>query len=179
MVLKVAVISAAVVLALVAVVLIVAARRPDTFRIERSIEIQARPERIFALIDDFHNWSQWAPQDREDPSIQRNFSGPASGFGAESEWTSKGRAGAGRMSISEAVPPERVVIDVHFVKPFVAHNVNTFTLEPIGSTTRVTWSMQGTNVYMLKLMSVLVDMDHMMGEHFETGLHDLKAAAEK
>ncbi len=179
MLLKVALISVAVVLVFVAVVLILAARKPATFRIERSIEIQARPERIFALIDNFHNWSQWAPQDREDPSIQRSFSGPASGLGAESEWTSKGRAGAGRMSVAEVVPPERVVIDVHFVKPFVAHNVNTFTLEPVGSVTRVTWSMQGTNVYMLKLMSVLVDMDRMMGEHFESGLRDLKAAAEK
>lgn len=179
MILRIAFISAAVVLVFVAVVLIIAARKPDTFRIERSIDIQARPDRIFALIDDFHNWSQWAPQDREDPSIQRTFSGPANGVGAESEWTSEGRAGAGRMAIAEIVPPERVVIDVHFVKPFVAHNVNTFTLEPEGASTKVTWSMQGTNVFMLKLMSVLADMDRMMGEHFESGLRDLKAAAEK
>jgi carbon monoxide dehydrogenase subunit G len=179
MILRVALISAAVVVAFVAVVLIVAARKPDTFRIERSIEIQAPPEKIFPLIDDFHNWSQWAPQDREDPSIQRTFSGPASGIVAESAWTSKGRAGTGQMSIAESVPSQRVVIDVHFVKPFVAHNVNTFMLEPEGSATKVTWSMQGTNVYMLKLMSVLADMDRMMGEHFESGLRDLKAAAEK
>ena len=179
MILRIALISAAVVLAFVAGVLIIAARKPDTLRIERSIEIHAAPGKIFALVDDFHNWGQWAPQDREDPTIQRTFSGPVSGVGAESEWTSKGRAGEGRMAIVESVSPARVVIDVHFVKPFVAHNVNTFTLEPEGGSTRVTWSMQGTNVYMLKLMSVLVDMDRMMGEHFESGLRDLKAAAEK
>jgi uncharacterized protein YndB with AHSA1/START domain len=179
MILRIALISAGIVAAAIAAVLILAARKPDTLSIARSIEIRAAPEKIFALIDDFHNWSQWAPQDREDPSIQRTFSGPASGVGAESEWTSKGRAGTGQISIAEAVPPERVVVDVHFVKPFVAHNVNTFTLEPDGASTKVTWSMQGTNVYMLKLMSVLVDMDRMMGEHFESGLRDLKIAAEK
>jgi len=179
MILRIAFMSVAAVLVFVAVVLVLAARKPDTLRIERSIEIQAPRERIFVLIDDFHNWNQWAPQDREDPSIRRTFSGPASGVGAESEWTSEGRAGTGRMSISESAPPERVVIDVHFVKPFVAHNVNTFLLEPDGTSTKLTWSMQGTNVYMLKLMSVLVDMDRMMGEHFESGLRDLKAAAEK
>jgi len=179
MILKIAFISAAIVIVLVAAVLIAAARKPDTVRIERSIEIQAAPEKIFALIDDFHNWSQWAPQDREDRTMQRTFSGPSSGVGAESAWTSKGRAGTGQMAIVESVPAKRIVIDVHFVKPFVAHNVNTFTLEPDGASTKVTWSMQGTNVYMLKLMSVLVDMDHMMGEHFESGLRDLKAAAEK
>jgi uncharacterized protein YndB with AHSA1/START domain len=179
MILRIAFISAAAVLVFVAVVLIIAARKPDTLRIERSIEIQASRERIFALIDDFHNWNKWAPQDREDPSIRRTFNGPASGVGAESEWTSEGRAGTGRMSITESVRPERLVVDVHFAKPFVAHNVNTFTLEPEGASTKVTWTMQGTNVYMLKLMSVLVDMDRMMGEHFESGLRDLKAAAEK
>jgi len=177
--LRIAFISAGVIGAVIAAVLIIAATKPDTLRIERSIEIQAPPEKIFALIDDFHKWSQWAPQDREDPSIRRTFSGPVGGVGAESEWTSKGRAGAGRMSIVESVPCDRTVIDVHFIKPFVAHNVNTFTLQPDGSSTKVTWTMQGTNVYMLKLMSILVDMDRMMGEHFESGLRDLKAAAEK
>ena len=177
--LRIALISAFFVVAVVAAVLAIAARKPDTLRVQRSIEIGAPRERIFVLIANFQNWSQWAPQDREDPSIQRSFSGPASGVGAESEWTSRGRAGAGRMSVAEAVAPERVVIDVHFVKPFVAHSVNVFTLEPDGAGTRVTWSMQGTNVYMLKLMSVLVDMDRMMGEHFESGLRDLKTAAER
>jgi uncharacterized protein YndB with AHSA1/START domain len=177
--LKVALIAAAVVAVVIAVVLIVAARKPDSFRIERSIAIQAPPERIFGLIDDFHKWDQWAPQDREDPTMKRTFAGPVSGVGAQSEWTSKGRAGTGQMSIAESEAPRRIVVDVHFVKPFVAHNVNTFTLEPEGTMTKVTWEMTGTNVYMLKLMSVLVDMDRMMGEHFESGLRDLKAAAEK
>lgn len=179
MILRIAFMSAAVVLVVVAGVLMIAARKPDTLSIERSIEIHATPENIFALIDDFHNWSQWAPQDREDPTIRRSFSGPESGVGAESEWTSEGRAGAGHMAITESVAPERAVIDVQFVKPFVAHNVNTFALEPDGAATKVTWRMQGTNVYMLKLMSVLVNMDRMMGEHFENGLRDLKSAAEK
>src|ERR1700757_5112686 len=156
MVLRVAFISAGIVAAVVAAVLIVAARKPDTLRIERSIEIQAPRERIFALIDDFHNWSRCAPQDCEDPSIRRTFSGPASGEGAASEWTSEGRAGTGRMTIAKSLPPERVVVDVHFVKPFVAHNVSTFTLEPVGPSTKVIWTMQGTNAYVLELMSVLV-----------------------
>jgi hypothetical protein len=143
------------------------------------VTIQASPEKIFPLINDFHNWSEWAPQDREDPSMKRTYSGPASGVGAESEWTSSGRAGSGRMSITESAPPSRVVIDVHFVKPFTVHNVNLFTLEPDGAATKVTWTLQGTNLYFMKVMSVFSSMDRMMGGHFESGLRDLKAAAEK
>lgn len=40
------------------------------------------------------------------------------------------------------------------------------------------WSMHGTNVYMMKVMSVFVSPDRMIGGHFETGLANLKAAAE-
>ncbi len=130
---RIVVLVAVGVLVAVAAILILAATKPDSFRIERSVTIQASAEKIFPLINDFHNWSQWAPQDREDPSIKRTYSGPASGVGAVSEWSSSGKAGSGTMSITESAPGSRVVIDVHFVKPFAAHNVNVFTLEPGGN----------------------------------------------
>jgi len=163
---------------LLALVFLFAAIRPSTIRFQRSVVIDASPEKIFGLINDFHNWSRWAPQDREDPTIQRTYSGPASGTGAISEWQGKGSTGKGKMSITESVPFNRISIETDFEKPFVAHNVNEFVLEPDGSATRVTWTMQGTNLYMMKVMSIFVNMDRMMGKHFETGLDNLKAVAE-
>src|SRR5580704_12500697 len=164
--------------ALIAGVLIFAATRPDLIRIERSTTINAPPEKIFPFIDDFHNWSQWAPQDKEDITVKRTFSGSASGEGAVSDWTGTGNTGRGRMSITRSVPPTNVSVLVDWVKPFQAHNLNEFTLEPQGAATKVTWTMQGTNVYMMKLMSVFTNMDHFMGKHFEDGFANLKAAAE-
>jgi uncharacterized protein YndB with AHSA1/START domain len=163
----------------IAAVLIIAASRPDTFAIQRSRSIQAPPEKIFALINDFHNWSQWAPQDREDSTMKRTFSGPGSGTGAASEWKSSGSAGAGRMMITESAAPRKITVKVDFVKPFEAHNVNEFTLEPSGTSTTLTWSMQGTNLFIMKIMGVAVSMDRMVGKRFETGLDNLKATAEK
>src|SRR5208283_1713291 len=110
--------------ALIAALLILAASRPDTFNIQRSRTIQAPPEKIFALINDFHHWSQWAPQDREDPTMRRTFTGAESGIGAISDWNSSGSAGAGRMEITESTPPQKILVKVDFVKPFEAHNVN-------------------------------------------------------
>ena len=40
---------------LIVAVLIIAATRPDTFRVQRSIRIQAPPEKIFPLINDLHH----------------------------------------------------------------------------------------------------------------------------
>lgn len=164
---------------LIAAVLLFAATRPDTFQIQRSVVIQAPPEKIFPLLNNLHNWPQWAPQDKDDPSIKRTFSGPDSGTGAVSDWSGSGNTGRGRMTIIESVPPKRTIVQVDWVKPFATRNLNQFSLEPEGSSTRVTWGMQGPNLYVMKLLSVFINMDRMMGAHFETGLLNLKAAAER
>jgi uncharacterized protein YndB with AHSA1/START domain len=167
-----------VVAVLIAGVLIFAATKPKTFRIERTTMIDAPPERIFALLNDFHNWPMWETLDRRDATIKRTFSGSASGAGAISEWAGSGSTGKGRMSITKSVAPTIVAVMADWEKPFVAHNLNEFTLEPHGRTTKLTWTMQGTNVYVMKLMSVFVNMDRFMGKHFEAGLASLKSAAE-
>ena len=175
MILRIATVVAVLILA----VLAFAATRPNTFHVERSISINAPPEKIFALINDFHSWSSWAPQDKEDPTMNRTYSGAASGEGAVSEWDSTGSAGKGRMSITESVPPRMISVKVDFEKPFAAHNVNEFTLEPAGASTNVTWTMRGVNLYVMKVMSIFVNMDKAVGKHFESGLNNLKTAAEQ
>jgi uncharacterized protein YndB with AHSA1/START domain len=180
-ILRMITIFAVAIAAVLAFVFIVAATRPNTFRVERSVTIDAPPENIFPLIDDFHNWPGWAPQDKEDPSMKRTYSGAASGTGAVSDWNSTGNAGRGRMSIMESTPPTGLVIKVDFVKPFAAHNLNEFVLRPTsgqGPATKVTWTMQGSNLCVMKLMSTFVNMDRVMGKHFESGLNNLKKAAE-
>lgn len=168
-----------VVLLLIAAILLIAAMKPATFAIERSVTIEASPETIYPLINDFHNWNEWAPQDREDRSLVRMYNGPRQGVGAISEWAGSAGGGKGRMQITASVPYSKIAVDVDFEKPFQAHNVNEFMLEPAGNLTTVTWKMRGTNVFMMKLMSIFMNMDRMMGKHFETGLQNLKRAAEK
>jgi hypothetical protein len=83
------------------------------------------------------------------------------------------------MLITESAPSSRVAIKVDFVKPFESHNLNEFTFEPAGASTKVTWSWRGQNLYFMKVMEIFVNMDKMIGKHFEDGLANLKAVAEK
>jgi uncharacterized protein YndB with AHSA1/START domain len=163
----------------VLVILVIATFRSGAIEILRSRSIQAPPEKVFAWIDDFHNWKQWAPQDVEDPAMKRTFSGPEHGLGAASEWSGSGNSGKGRMWIVESEPPKNIAIKVDFVKPFAAHNVNEFTLESAGASTLVTWKMHGTNAYFMKVMGIFVNLDKVMGGHFERGLDNLKIVCEK
>ena len=170
---------AIVVLILIAAILAFAATKPNDFRVERSASIQAPPEKIFPLIDDFHNWPAWSPWEKLDPAMQRTLSGPASGPGAVYAWKGNSKVGQGRMEILQAAAPSRVAIKLDFLEPFEGHNTTEFVLQPQGSATQVNWAMYGPNTYMGKLMSVFMSMDKMIGKDFEAGLANLKAAAEK
>ena len=159
-------------------VLAFAATMPDTFRLQRSASINAPPDKIFPIISDFRNWGLWSPWEKMDPELKRTYSGAANGKGAVYAWEGN-KAGQGRMEITEASSPPKVTLNLDFVRPFEAHNVVEFTLEPVGSATNVTWTMQGEQPYMAKVISVVVDMDKIVGKDFERGLADLKAAAER
>ena len=167
-----------VVLALVAL-LIAAAFRPDTFRVERAIQINAPADRIYPLIDDFHRWTAWSPWEKRDPALKRDYSGAASGKGAVYAWEGNKDVGQGRMEILEAVPPSRIVIKLDFLKPFEAHNTAEFTLQPAGGGTELRWVMHGPQPYLFKLMNLLFNMDKMVGKDFEAGLASIKAIAEQ
>jgi uncharacterized protein YndB with AHSA1/START domain len=162
----------------VAIVLSYAATRPSRYEIRRETTIAAPVSVVYPLIADLHNWPRWAPQDREDATMRRTFEGAASGVGAQSTWQSTGTAGAGSMEIVEAVPDKLVRVQVDWTKPFETRNVNTFELKAEGQSTQVIWAMEGQNLFPLKVMSVFVNLDRMLGRHFEKGLKDLKSAAE-
>jgi uncharacterized protein YndB with AHSA1/START domain len=153
------------------------ATRPAAFRIARTRTIPARPEAIFALINDFHGWAQWSPWEKVDPSMTRTYEGPAAGEGATYRWSGNGKAGAGSMVITASVPSSRVEIALAFLKPFPANNTALFTLEPDGDNTRVTWAMEGQNAFPAKAFGVFVNMDEMLGKDFNAGLEALAAAA--
>lgn len=167
----------------VAGILIYAATRPDTFRVQRSTSIKAPPDKIFALINDLHGWGAWSPYEKKDPAMKRTFSGPPSGKGAVYEWDGDKNVGKGRMEITEVTPPNKILIKLDFIKPFEGHNTAEFTMEPKGDSTVVTWAMYGPCPYMAKVMGVVMglfmNMDEMIGNDFAAGLASLKATVEK
>src|ERR1700733_692807 len=180
MILKIVLIVTIAIVVVITGTLVFADTKPNVIEVTRSITIQAPAEKIFPLIDDFHHWPGWAPQDREDPTMKRIYNGAESGAGAISDWQGTGNTGKGRMTITESTAPNKVVVKVDFVRPFVAHNINEFVLEPSqpGASTKVTWTMRGRNMFFMKVMGVFVNMDRMLGKHFEAGLQNLKMVSQ-
>src|SRR3954466_5399743 len=122
---------ATIIVALIAILLIAAAFRPNSFRVERSTAINASPERIAPLIADFHQWPAWSPWEKIDPALQRSYSGAPSGKGAKYGWVGNNKIGVGSMEITDS-SSSSIKIDLAFLKPFECHNNVEFKLRPDG-----------------------------------------------
>ncbi|MGB8337762.1 MAG: SRPBCC family protein, partial [Burkholderiales bacterium] len=64
---------------IVTAILIYASTRPDSFRVERATIINAPPEKVFPIINDFHAWEGWSPWEKLDPNVKRSYDGAGSG----------------------------------------------------------------------------------------------------
>lgn len=177
--LKIALIALAIIAVGVAGLLAYASTKPDVSRIARSARIEALADRVFPLINELPTWQAWSPYEKKDPDMQRSFTGPAAGVGAQYAWAGDRNIGEGRMEIVESAAPSKVAIRLEFLKPFRHTAMADFTLQPAGEGTTVTWTMTGPANLMSKVMSIFFDFDKMIGGDFEAGLADLKALAEK
>ena len=151
----------------------------DTYTVQRSTTVQAPPGRLFEQVEDFHRWPAWSPWEGLDPAMQRTYGGAAKGVGATYAWSGHRKAGQGRMEITDADDPTRVVVALDFLKPFKSSSVTTFTFAPEGEGTRVTWTMAGPSTLGLKIMGIFTSMDKLVGKDFEKGLARLKTVAEQ
>jgi hypothetical protein len=150
---------------------------PGTYRIQRSIVIDAPPDRIYPLVAAPRHWREWSIWNRRDPAMAMTFFGPESGAGAGWSWDSK-TEGKGRMTFVTADPAKGFTYELFF--PDVdSTSTGEIRFEPQGSATRVTWTNAGSlgGNPLMHYMAAL--MDRMVGPDFEAGLANLKLLAEK
>jgi hypothetical protein len=164
-------------LAGIAVVLVLAAIRPDTFRVTRSTTVQAPPERLHPLINDLRQFNTWNPYEKKDPQLRGEYRGPQAGPGAAYHFQGNKDVGKGSIQILESAPA-KVTMELHMIEPFEARNRVEFSLQPRGNATEVTWAMNCASPLMARIVGLFLDMDRMIGRDFEAGLANLKQRAE-
>ena len=150
------------------------ATQPAAFKIARTATIAAPPGKVFAAVNDFHNWQAWSPWMALDPNAKSTFEGP----GAKFAWSGNDKIGEGRMEIKDSKPGDHVLIKLDFIRPMQGTSDTEFTFKPSGSGTDVTWSMTGEDGFVGKAARYFMNLDKMVGGDFERGLAKLKAVAE-
>lgn len=153
------------------------ATRPAEFAIERTQRVQAPPAVVYDHIASLRAMDVWSPWVRMDAQMKVSYAGPESGVGARSAWEGP-EMGRGRLTVTAVAPGREVEMRLEMLAPMEASDRILFTLAPAGAGTDVTWRMEGRNGFLGKLMTLIVDVDEMIGGPFEQGLAGLRDVAE-
>ena len=86
------------VLLLLLVLVLIGLILPQSYSVNKTIEINANIEVVKPLVTDFSQWQKWSPWEKVDSSIRFTLGEPSSGLGAHQSW--KGKWGYGEMIIT-------------------------------------------------------------------------------
>ncbi len=148
---------------------------PRTHQVQATVEIDAAPATVFALVNDFRRYTEWSPWARTDANARILYSGPLRGEGAVMTWDGA-VIGSGSQVITSSTPYERVAITMNPGEDGEAQSW--FTLTPGVGTTHVSWSFEadyGMNIvgrYFASMLGAVIARD------YHDGLQNLKALAE-
>ena len=167
------------VLGLVALILVIGAFQPTRVEFQRSTDIHASKEIVFAKVNDLTSYEEWGPWKEEDPTIKTTYGKITQGLGASYSWTSE-ESGSGTMTIVESTPPTWQKTALDFGGE--GGGEGWFNLEDgENRTTKVAWGM-GFNVpYPFNAFTLFTksSMEKEVNDMFDLGLANLKAMCEK
>jgi hypothetical protein len=164
---------------LVVIFVIVVALQPSNFKVTRVATMAAAPDKVFAQVNDFHNWAAWSPWAKMDPEAKNSFEGASSGQGAVFRWTGNSDVGAGSMEITESRPNDLIRLVLNFTEPMAGICDTEFRFVPDGDGTKMTWTMTGENGFIGRAICMFMSMDKMVGGQFEDGMANIKAIVER
>lgn len=146
---------------------------PSTYRVERSVVMQARPEAVFAHVNALKHWPDWTAWTvTKYPDMKYAFAGPESGVGASYSWNGES-SGNGELKITKVDPNRRLDYELSFEH---GKHVSTgaIVIEPQGEAIKVTWFNEGSLGWNPVARVFGLMMDRMMGPDFEEGLRKLQ-----
>jgi uncharacterized protein YndB with AHSA1/START domain len=164
------------VVALILILIAVGFLLPSRYKVQRSIEVAAPPDKVYTLIADPREWKRWTVWNRRDPAMKIEYAGPPSGVGAKWSWQSRSE-GSGAMEFTAAMPGQRLGYRLSFPE-FGIQSDGVLLLETFGGGTRVIWTNEGDMGSSPLNRWFGVMMDTLVGPDFEAGLANLKQLAE-
>lgn len=149
---------------------------PSTYKVQRSLYVNAPIDIVFEEIKTFKKWEKWSPQKEKDPKLKSLYS--ANGGRLNSYWIWKGqKAGQGKITIIGVKDPKQILYRHSIQKPYLLELNGSLSLEPRGTQTEIIWIAEGTNPFYLRVFNLVMDKN--IGPDFEKGLALLKTIVER
>lgn len=150
---------------------------PGASHVERSIDIAAPPEKVFAIAGNLRRVPEWSPWPAIDPKVSFSFEGPEQGgVGQVMRWSSNNpMVGNGTETVTDYAPDVRLLTKTDYGG--FGSSAGSLTLTPLPNGTRVTRSIETPLPGVIDRWAGL-GMDRTVGTEVEKGLGNLKARAE-
>lgn len=150
---------------------------PDSYHVERSVDIHAPAETVFARVGDLKQWPAWTVWHEKDPEMKTTYSASTTGTGAFQKWDGP-QAGKGELTITSYEAPRRLTYDLYF-PDWNMRSTGALAIAPgEAGAVRVTWSCDGKIGANPMHRWFGLTFDRMIGGDFESGLRKLKSLSE-
>lgn len=170
-----------IILGLILLVFILAFFSPTKWSIEAEVIIDKSKADIYnyiKLLRNSENYNKWVMLD---PNMSREFKGTDGTVGFIYLWDSPiKQVGKGEQEVIAMKENEFVEYEIRFFKPFQGVSTSMLKLQEINSTqTKVSWSFNSSNTYMMKVLHVLLNLKKVLKKDLQTSLGNLKSLLEK
>lgn len=161
-------------------VLVLSMLAPKTYNVFRSIEIAKPRNEVFKYLKSLKKQDEWSPWAKKDPNMEKKFTGTDGEEGAISHWKGNKEVGEGEQEITKIIEGDRIDGELRFFKPWKSTSACYLKVDDSGvGKTKVTWGFSGKNAFPMRIMTLFMSMDKMVGKDFEQGLQSLKRILEK
>ena len=151
---------------------------PSHTSVYRSVEINSDVSRVFNLLDNYQQFTQWSPWAKKDSRTVYQYSGPEKGVGAKMIWISQNSAvGAGSQVITATVPNSLIEMTLTFKDQGQAQS--SFLLKKTKQGTIVTWGFRADHGFNPVSRYFGLFFDDLIGPDYEAGLKNMKVLLEK
>jgi len=166
---------------LLGIVLVIALFVDQSFKVERSAEVNAGSDITYTFFKNLENYKAFDAWLSTDPDTKIWFEGNPGEIGHKLCWESKDkRVGKGEQEMVAFTEGEQINYKLRLFEPQEMECDVTLTTENIGENkTKVIWVMNGEVPYPWNLSLLFTDMEAEIGKLLEDGLKNAKPIIEK
>lgn len=159
------------ILTLAIIYVVLALFGPSSYKVTRSLDINAPADIVFEQFSNFKNWEAWSPWIEKDPSVKNTYEGEFGEVGSKMSWVGDEElSGTGSMTISALEMNKSINYDLAFEVPMEMASKGGIMLEEKDGKTSLSWYDEGDIPFMMRPFMLFMDLDAKIGPDFERGL---------
>ena len=137
------------------------------FHVERSREIAAPTDGVFAAVADLRTWQAWSPWLLHEPDAEIVYGDNYGSEGGNFSWNGE-LIGAGRLTHIGLRANSAIAQQIEFTRPFKVRHRVAWSFESRGDKTLVSWEMSGRMPLLMRFMAARIEP--VIGRDYELGL---------